>query len=103
MSKYQLLIDYYYHIADILRDRLPHIPNVQLTYGKTYYGSYWKKDGRSAVSLSVVRCWPIDRDEVVDTICHELAHTIWPEHNQLHTAATKHFIALVNQVWSKVA
>lgn len=97
--KYQELIDYYNRIADILRDRLPFVPGLQLSNAKTYYGSYWRKGDRSAITLSYVTCYPVDHDELVDTISHEMGHTIFPTHGKLHTAVTKHFVMLVNENW----
>lgn len=99
MTKYQPLIDYYYKAARILRDRLPDIPALQLTEGKTYYGSYRKKDGVSSISLSIKTCWPIDHDELIDTISHELAHSIFYEHGKPHETVTNHFVNILNQHW----
>lgn len=99
MRKYQPIIDYYNQVSNILKDYLPRVPGVQLTEGKTYYGSYWSNKEKAVLSLSVIHCYPINHNELIDTICHELAHVIYPKHNRLHTAATKHFVSIVNEHW----
>lgn len=100
MRKYQPLIDYYGRITEILKYFLPHIPSMQVTNAKTYYGSYWRKDNRSSIALSALRLLPVDHEELIDTICHELAHTIFPNHSQMHEVATKHFVSVVNKEWA---
>lgn len=95
--KYQILITYYNKIAEILKDRLPFIPALQLSNAKTYYGSYWKKGDRSSITLSTKTCYPVDHDELVDTVCHELAHAIFCNHGKSHTTTTEHFVNIVNE------
>lgn len=98
--KYQPLIDYYYRAAAILRDRLPYIPAVQLSEGKTYYGSAWRHDGKvRAITLSTVRCWPIDHKELIDTIAHELAHIIHYDHGPQHDTVTRWFKKILMDNW----
>jgi predicted SprT family Zn-dependent metalloprotease len=101
--KYQELITYYNKITEILKDRLPFVPALQLSNATTYYGSYWRKGSKSSITLSTKTCYPVDHDELIDTVSHELAHTIFPVHNKLHETATKHFVDIVNQCLGKEA
>jgi hypothetical protein len=101
--KYQDLIDYYYRAAEILRDRLPYAPPALfLTQGTTYYGAAYsdRRTGRiRAISLSEKRCWPIDHDELINTICHEIAHMFCFDHTRQHQVITDHFTTIVNENW----
>lgn len=98
--KYQELIDYYNRIAEILRDRLPFVPGLQLSNAKTYYGSYWRKEDRSTLTLSYITCYPINHEELIDIITHELAHLYHYEHGRQHDVVKEHFKEIVNRRWN---
>lgn len=103
-GKYQPLIDYYYKSVAILKSRLPYVPCLWLSEGESYYGSAYRRSGEKVVhsiSLSTKRCWPIDHEELIDTIAHELSHTIYYEHGPEHDAITNWFKTILLDNWHK--
>lgn len=86
---------YYYKCADILKDYLPYIPQIQLTNAKGYMGQIVKKSDTIVIRLSkwnldCGRFWEQeDIIELIDTICHEFAHMFFWEHGEDHTKMTK--------------
>ena len=101
-----LLKSYYLYCADILKEHLPYIPEVILTNAKTYYGqAYRNREDGIVFRISISKFnhidseWLLDkedRDDIIDTICHELAHILVWEHNDLHKQFTENFVKLVN-------
>lgn len=102
--KRNLLDDYYYTIANILKDYVPTIPELKITNAKTYMGKINFIDGEfKTISLSkwnlYVSDWLIDQEdiaEIIDTICHEFAHMYYWEHSKDHEEATETMKRVVN-------
>lgn len=93
---------YYYKSAEILKEYLPCIPKLQLTYAKGYYGEIQIDNSNCIIRLSrhnlYVSDWLRDNDdidELIDTICHEFAHLLFWNHNEEHAKTTKAFVNLV--------
>lgn len=93
---------YYYKSAEILKEHLPCIPKLQLTYGKSYYGRIQVSTDNIIIRLSrhnlFVSEWLRDQediDELLDTICHEFAHLLFWNHDEDHKETTQLFLTLV--------
>jgi hypothetical protein len=93
---------YYHDACCILKDFLPFIPELQLTNAKTYCGRIELRNGKQIIRLSkwnhVDALWLMDDEdhiEIIDTICHELAHTIEMKHCKWHDEVTQAFKKVV--------
>jgi len=95
------IITKYYRMACLwLKDFIPYTPDLKLTNAKSYMGQLDIKNQVIYISKfhHVDVLWLMDsedRCEIIDTICHELAHTIVPRHDDLHERATKAFMTIV--------
>lgn len=80
---------YYIYISEILKEDLPFIPKLEITYAKGYYGRYVgsKKIIRVSTWNHIDSEWLMDEEdrlEIIDTICHELAHIFCNGHENDH-------------------
>jgi hypothetical protein len=97
-----IITKYYNYACYLLKDILPYIPVLKLTNAKRYCGQLDTRGNYPIIRISkwnhVDALWLMDiqdRDEIIDTICHELAHTIVSGHNERHERATKLFMTIV--------
>lgn len=98
-----IMYKYAIYSIEILKDYLPIRPKVQLTQAKTYYGNCYTESLNDKIDKAVIRLsrwnhidqlWLMDHEdhiEIIDTICHELAHLLCFEHCKEHTELTAAF------------
>lgn len=99
-----MLTAYYIISTDILKEHLPTIPELKLTNAKGYYGKIHRENGKVkyiALSKYNLDCGRIDWwedediDDLINTICHELAHMLFWDHSTEHTETTKAMFDMV--------
>lgn len=97
-----IMTKYYRMACYLLKDFLPCVPELKLTNAKSYMGQCDKRGAYPVIRISrwnhVDSEWLADKEdlvEIIDTICHELAHLISMRHDELHKRATKAFKTIV--------
>jgi len=100
---------YCYYAIEILKDWLPIRPEVQITEAKTYAGrciveriKYQNRIVKATIRLSSYCHMDVlqlmsyeDHINIIDTICHELAHLRIMKHCKQHTEMTELFKELI--------
>ena len=97
-----IITKYYNYACCLLEDFIPYVPELRLTNAKKYCGQFDKRGQYPVIRISkwnhVDEMWLMDNEdhlEIIDTICHELAHTIEMKHTDFHEKATKAFKKIV--------
>ncbi|MGE5438136.1 MAG: SprT-like domain-containing protein [Syntrophothermus sp.] len=100
-----LLKVYYDYSCEILKEHLPCIPEMRYSTAKKYYGKISRRNNNkyiiylSKFNHLYKNDWLFDKEEqeeIINTVCHELAHLIFWEHGKNHTKVTKLFSKIVN-------
>lgn len=92
----------YYRMACwwLLKDFIPYTPDLKLTNAKSYMGRINIKNQVIRISKfhHIDALWSMDNEdryEIINTICHELAHTIIFQRDNLHRRLTKAFMTMI--------
>jgi len=100
----KLLRAYYKTCCYILRQHIPTMPELKITESKKYRGQIEKRQNEfKCIRLSKHYLLNDDkfgideeeREEIIEVICHELAHMLFWDHSEDHTEATKLFKTVV--------
>lgn len=96
MGKQNILTDYYYKCAVLLKEYLVTIPELKLTNAKSYFGQI-EYNGETFTTIRLSKWnlvgpeWILDDVDIIaiiETICHEFAHMNDWEHSEAHQEIT---------------
>ena len=108
MRKQTYLQDYYNYCYDCLKIYLPKKPLLRVTNARSYMGQLETRNYPAinlkayCIKLSKFRLYvneslrdASDDEDVINTICHELAHMVYNDHGQQHKDLTLKFEDIV--------